>query len=370
MVSHNAPRDFVSLGMFIIDEFSFADEDGKSTGKMLAPQIGGGGTYAAIGSRIWLPPSKLGMIIDRGNDFPAYIQQALDAYGADMWLYRDNPDRGTTRALNAYRGEHRGYEGVLIIHGSHARRPDVRLWHSFEYLTPRIRISPRDLEGTKLARPKIIHFICSPTRAGAIVSEIKQDKEWQPTTVFEPIPDRCVPEELPALKDVLPDISVLSPNAEEALSLLSMPPRPTKELVEEACSRFLDMGVGPDGNGAVVIRSGAMGACVAQRGLFFSWVDAYWGGPEGASKVVDVTGAGNSFLGGLAAGLVLTNGDVREATLYATVSASFTIEQEGLPRLTDTTGADGQKVEHWNGDLPHRRLRELQDRLAAAKGTK
>ncbi len=32
-------RAFVSLGMFIIDEFSFADEDGKPTGKTLAPQV-------------------------------------------------------------------------------------------------------------------------------------------------------------------------------------------------------------------------------------------------------------------------------------------------------------------------------------------
>ena len=68
-------RAFVSLGMFIIDEFSFADEDGKPTGRTLAPQvsssryfdksldadreyctrvqIGGGGTYASIGARIW-----------------------------------------------------------------------------------------------------------------------------------------------------------------------------------------------------------------------------------------------------------------------------------------------------------------------------
>ncbi|KAI0637860.1 Ribokinase-like protein [Trametes polyzona] len=336
-------RDFVSLGMFIIDEFSFADENGKPTGKTLPPQVRG--TYATIGARIWLSPSRIGMIIDRGNDFLADIQNTLDAYGKDIWLYRDNPTRGTTRALNAYRGELRG----------------------FEYITPRIQITPKDLQGTKLARAKIIHFICSPTRAGEIISQVKKERDWRPITVYEPIPDRCVPEELPALQAVLPDISVLSPNAEEALSLLSMPTPPTKELVEQACRRFLDMGVGPDGTGSVIIRSGAMGACVARRDQPISWVDAYWSGPGGAARVVDVTGAGNSFLGGLAAGLVLTNGDVYEATLYASVSASFTIEQEGIPRLTHE---DGGQVERWNGDAPERRLKELQERLARTKGTK
>lgn len=30
-------------------------------------------------------------------------------YGQDMWLFRDHTDRGTTRALNSYKGEQRGY---------------------------------------------------------------------------------------------------------------------------------------------------------------------------------------------------------------------------------------------------------------------
>jgi hypothetical protein len=69
-------RKFVSLGLFIIDEFAFADATGKPTGLSLSPQerpvsipprfesspaylslnffqIGGGGTYATIGARVW-----------------------------------------------------------------------------------------------------------------------------------------------------------------------------------------------------------------------------------------------------------------------------------------------------------------------------
>jgi len=70
---------------------------------------------------------------------------------------------------------------------------------------------------------------------------------------------------------------------------------------------------------------------------------------------VDVTGAGNSFLGGLAAGLKLTGGNVVEATLYASVSSSFVIEQGGLPTVTN--GGT------WNGDQPRRRLAELRNRF-------
>jgi len=76
---------------------------------------------------------------------------------------------------------------------------------------------------------------------------------------------------------------------------------------------------------------------------------------------VDVTGAGNSFLGGLAAGLLLAKGNVYEATYYATVSAGFIIEQEGLPNLSLKTMA-GNSVEEWNGDSAQRRLEELRTR--------
>lgn len=56
--------------------------------------------------------------------------------------------------------------------------------------------------------------------------------------------------------------------------------------------------------------------------------------------------------------------DTMTATLYATVSASYTIEQAGLPRLTQEQDEGGRIVEMWNGDSPHRRLNKLQDRLA------
>lgn len=47
------------------------------------------------------------------------------------------------------------------------------------------------------------------------------------------------------------------------------------------------------------------------------------------------------------------------ATLYATVSASFTIEQEGLPAMSPLGEQDAV---YWNGDLPQRRLQVLRAR--------
>ena len=59
---------------------------------------------------------------------------------------------------------------------------------SFQYLTPRLRITPRDLLGTSLSHPATIHFVCSPTRAAVIMSQVAEVEGWFPISVYEPIP--------------------------------------------------------------------------------------------------------------------------------------------------------------------------------------
>jgi len=122
------------------------------------------------------------------------------------------------------------------------------------------------------------------------MDEVDEIEGWHPTTIYEPIPYGCVPEELPALRVILPKIDILSPNAIEALTILSMPVKyVTRAMVEDACSQFLAMGVGKEGKGAVIIRSGELGAYVKQVGKDGLWVDPYWG-ENRPEKIVDVTG--------------------------------------------------------------------------------
>ena len=125
------------------------------------------------------------MIVDRGHDFPPYIQTALDQYGKQMWIYRDDFSRGTTRALNEYRGDIRGLVRDRIIEYKYPLT-DCRI--RFRYLTPRVRITPKDLIGTDFDLPKMLHFICSPSRAAIILSEVRERSGWRPITIYEPIP--------------------------------------------------------------------------------------------------------------------------------------------------------------------------------------
>jgi len=110
-------------------------------------------------------------------------------------------------------------------------------------------------------------------------------------------------------------------------------------MIEKATNEFLDIGVGKEGCGWVVIRCGALGAYLKSRATKGQWIEAFWTEKD-VDKVVDVTGAvlylfvqnlgpysskgaGNSFLGGFAAGLGLAGGDVYEGRLSGYGSGDF-----------------------------------------------
>ena len=97
-----------SLGLFILDKFEYRSQAVEGS-TLLAPptyQLGGGGTYAILGARMWLPAHEVALVVDRGTDWQMDVQKQLDSFG-QMWYWREK-DGLTTTALNLYTGEHRG----------------------------------------------------------------------------------------------------------------------------------------------------------------------------------------------------------------------------------------------------------------------
>lgn len=80
-----------------------------------------------------------------------------------------------------------------------------------------------------------------------------------------------------------------SPNAEEALSLLSLPGPPCKKTIEQAADMFIQLGVGDHETGYVIIRSGPLGAYVVQKRSDGVWIDAFFS-ESTSESIVDVTG--------------------------------------------------------------------------------
>lgn len=129
-------------------------------------------------------------------------------------------------------------------------------------------------------------------------------------------------------------------------------------LIESLCDQWLQGGIGPDSNGGIVVRCGKDGCVVVRHGMR-SWMPAYH---QSADKVVDPTGGGNGFLGGLAVGLVRGGAapgieNLEEAAAWGSISASLAIEQVGMPVL-ETNGQE----ETWNGVKVQNRLAEYKKR--------
>ncbi|MCB0000129.1 MAG: hypothetical protein KDE56_30405, partial [Anaerolineales bacterium] len=131
------------------------------------------------------------------------------------------------------------------------------------------------------------------------------------------------------LKLVLPHLSLFSPNLAEATAVSGLTDP------GEMADLFLTWGAP-----LVAIRMGAEGSLVKTR------AGEQWRLTAVPTHIVDVTGAGNGYLGGFLTGL----GDGLtpfEASLRAAVSASFALNQLGLPTWTTPPTAEIERRLAW-----------------------
>ncbi|WVR03315.1 hypothetical protein IAU60_000306 [Kwoniella sp. DSM 27419] len=352
------PRGRVgTLGMFIIDEYAYTDAEGRVT-RTGDESIGGGGIFAMTAARAFLPPTHCGLLVDCGPDFPPHMAETLESLGRDMIYFRARTSP-TTRAVNIYSGG--------AIGTGH---------QSFEYLSQRINLLPRDLilPPSPFASPflpEYIHVVCNTERARLVLDDMESIRRvglegglgqgWSGKLIWEPMPSSCVPAELDAAISLAPSFLIISPNLLELQTLLAISPADTSQPhhAEEAAFalyRRLQTAIPGSTPPAIIVRAGELGSFTLSS-QWTGWVPPYYETAD-QDKVIDVTGGGNAFLGGLCAGLLLTNGDMRLSSIYASTAASFAIQQRGLPTLTTTA-----RGELWNGDDPYERLRTVARRV-------
>ncbi|CAK9438610.1 uncharacterized protein LODBEIA_P28340 [Lodderomyces beijingensis] len=289
-----------TLGMFIIDSNEYISPPKPPETDI----IGGAGTYAIIGARIISPTpaisSQISGIIDKGTDFPPRIQHEIESWQTGIH-FRANLNRKTTRGINTYR------DGI----------------RSFRYATPKLRVEVEDISRYGLdVSSRCFHLICSIARCHSIITEIQRVNP-DAVFVYEPLPDDCLVENYPHLKSVLSKVDVFTPNLDEARSLVG--DHEAQLSLSELSSKFtqhqkLD-------RSATVIRCGAAGCHVETTNLSRSF-PAYH---QDQSRVVDVTGGGNSFCGGFIMGWYLSGGDWMRAAVCGNISSGCIIEKLGVP---------------------------------------
>lgn len=290
------PIHFVAMSGLIIDDIVLP------TGETRMGLAGGSGTHSVWGMRVWSP--SVGYITSYGDDCPAEILAEFDRAGIALHRAAENP------------------------------QPSPRAWQIFEFNQHRteiFRTSEADFYRLQLRLSDI-----PPAWQGAKGFHLLHEVWELPAYAIalraagvgallaEPPPSDFTPEKLHHFAGFLPLVDIFSPNWEESSLLLGI------EDPHEIVDRFLGMGAP-----LVALRMGEAGSLVATP-------EARWSVPVFPTRVVDVTGAGNSYCGGFLVGLV-ERGDPRLAGLYGAVSASFTIEQFGLTAIDGTTQTEAER---------------------------
>ena len=251
--------------------------------------LGGGSVHAVMGMRVW--SEQVGLVAKIGNDFPSSLNQDLrnifDLRGVSTL------DKKTMRAWQLFEADG-------------TRRETFRTDPAdFSFYKPLLEDFPAvydHLQG--------VHLHCS---CAEVVPWVKRlSALGKPFVLWEPLQAECLAEMRSDFMKVLPLVDCVSPNLQETQTLLEM--KDPHDLLDELIKNGARM---------VVIREGADGSVYANSNGDHIQVPAVR-----VEKIIDQTGAGNAYCGGLVVGSVLSR-DPKDALCRAAVSASFALEQFG-----------------------------------------
>ncbi|KAK5704268.1 hypothetical protein LTR97_003283 [Elasticomyces elasticus] len=307
---------------------------------------GGSVTFATLGARLFAAdePSRIAMTFNAGHDFPEDIIDVFRSWDIDLTIHKLH-DKPSSRGLVFYEEANNNRKG-------------------FQRLTEPLPVPIKDLKGTLSLKAQSFEFFGTAQYIEEQVADLvklRWDKiirhiRTEPFIVWEPHPKSCTPDTLKAHQEAAKLVDVFSPNHEELHSFFGEPVESVDtDMIEEQARSFVKAGIGPMGEGCIVVRAAGHGCLIMARHVKSHWLPPYY--LADSDKVVDATGAGNAFLGAFAVGFCSTGSNV-EAGVFGTVAASFALEQVGLPVRV----GEGDE-ETWNGCLVMDRVHEYRQRL-------
>ena len=254
--------------------------------------LGGACSYFSVAASFFAPVNLVGVV---GSDFPEAERRFLVDRGINIEGLEET-------AGETFRWHGRYHENMNV-----RDTLDLKL-NVFERFQPRLPVSYRGSEFVFLAN-------IQPTLQAGVLSQLDAPQYVGADTMDHWI--HTAPAELRAL---LAQVDLLSINDSEALLLAG------EGNVVRAARKILAMGPRH-----LIVKRGEYGALQFSEDEIFA-VPAF-----PLEHVVDPTGAGDSFAGGLFGSLAadgeVTRETLRRAIVYGTVVASFTVEDFGLMRL-------------------------------------
>ncbi|MBN1992522.1 MAG: hypothetical protein JW953_07430 [Anaerolineae bacterium] len=303
-----------------------------SDGRTSMADPGGNALYASVGGNIW--SDQVGIVAVVGYDWPLDYTNTL-SQSAITTAGLLKKDHETLRAWTIYEASgyrqyfSRNTEVVLLTPNPFRSTPlttEEAAAYSEAARRVHLRNSPLPQELPDLLwHVDSIHL--SPMRMETMLTWIDYLQDKPDIFVSVDIPPYPINGNLddPDLLKLLRRVDAFMPSEAEADSL--MPGFRARTFCREIAARGPKM---------VVIKQGDHGATIyeRERNLLYQ-VHPY------PATVSDLTGAGDSFCGGFAVGYLET-GNMLEAALYGTVSASFIIEGFGGLHALKVTRAQAE----------------------------
>lgn len=286
------PVQYVSVANIISDDLILPD------GTRHLGLLGGAGTYAAAGMRLW--SDAVGIVSGVGADFDAlfggwFRQNGIDTQGLDVRAAQ------TPHSTMNYASADERVE-----------TPQFGPEH-FKRMEPTLADLPRAYHATRA----LYLFRDADPGYWDLVTTFQAQAPRPPVVVWELHTGAADARQWDAAAAILARIDLVSLNLAEARALCAL--AKPRAIVR----KLLAAGVG-----AVVLRLGAEGTLVADQ-------HRTWHIPIYPVEVQDVTGAGNAFTGGFLVGYCMSGGDVRRAGCCGAAAASFMLEQFGPPCCID-----------------------------------
>ena len=279
-------------------------------GRSFMNTLGGAGTHTLVGMRPW--SDRLGFVAYRGHDLDPQHEHFLMQLGIDL-------------------------RGVIL----RAESRTARAWQLFEPDERRIEIFRTSFDDFVQSKPGFEEIPADYLEArgfhlqwGSSADQaylIKQIRASNPQARFICEPSIIdIDTALEANLSVLQQVDLFSPDREEAYKLVGSSDIPS------IFERLLSAGAR-----CIALRMGAAGSLVGSTQGEFYRVPAV---PP--AQLVDTTGAGNAYCGGFIVGLGRGE-ELAIAAARAAASASFAIEQIGVPAFNDEKIVEAQRRFEW-----------------------
>ena len=291
-------------------------------GKALLDVAGGNLVYAATGFGVWEPTQLIGLMARVGEDYPREWLNEIHKRGFDIQGIRILPEAIDLRSFYVYTDVYTRVNEDPATHFTRLQQPFPRALLNYQRpgssFDSRSSLTPTSLRQTDLPEDYLdataAHLCPIDYLTHMLLPAVLRQNGFT-TVTLDPSAGTMTPtfwDDIPAL---VTGLTAFMPNEDEIRKLFHGRSTDLWQMMETIADYGCEI---------VVVKRGERGQLLFDRST-----KAKWEIPAYPARVVDPTGAGDSYCGGFLAGYRQTY-EPLQAALYGSISASLTIEGSGL----------------------------------------